>query len=349
MQVARQLTFMGPTEREMVDYLVGHLGAYRREVVVNYYVALKTRPFVIIAGPNDVDKMSLAQGFAEALVGRPSLQWCSLQAHPWWATHTGDASYLAVAHARFNALKLLDFVEAATAGEAAELTFFTGIERMSPAEVLCYFGDLPRGQLWRADGSTVRIHLPSNLYVTGTLETEHIGRPILSPEMYHHATLIQMERADCTPRVQRRSTLRWRPDWQQCLVGAAIRRCERARAKLAHILPKGHVPLAPLYELERRLGLSNFDLAPLVCEEAWLYLANSFASDGHGLFVEPVIENLRIAQDYVLVQSVLPRVCSLGAEAQKRWAEVTDYLAPHSPRAHAWAEYLTGHGAAGPS
>jgi hypothetical protein len=50
--------------------------------------------------------------------------------------------------------------------------------------------------------------------------------------------------------------------------------------------------------------------------------------------VEPVIENLRIAQDYVLMQSVLPRVRS-------QWAEVSGYLAPRFPRAYARVGHLS--------
>lgn len=83
MQIARQLTATAPAEHEMVDHLTGYLGAYPREVVVNYYVTLKTKPFVILTGPCEVDKMGLARGFAETLVGSDSLQCCSFQAHPW--------------------------------------------------------------------------------------------------------------------------------------------------------------------------------------------------------------------------------------------------------------------------
>jgi hypothetical protein len=52
--------------------------------------------------------------------------------------------------------------------------------------------------------------------------------------------------------------------------------------------------------------------------------------------VEPVIKNLRIAQDYVLMQSVLPRVSGQWAGAPGIWSEVSEYLAPRFPRAYAW-------------
>ncbi|MFQ5343417.1 MAG: hypothetical protein ACE5F6_17895 [Anaerolineae bacterium] len=346
MQTAWRLTATEPDEHEMVDHLAGYFGAYPREVVVNYYAILKTKPFVILTGPCEVDKMELARGFAEALVGSDSLQCCSFQAHPWWVTHTGDAGYFAAAHTQFTTLKLLDFIEAAAAGEAAGLAFFVDIERMSPAEVVCYFGDLPRGRLWRPGASTARIRLPSNLYVTGTLDVEQESRLVLSQDVYRHAAIIRVEHAHCAPQAEPRGMSRWRPDWQQCFINTAIRHHKRAREKLARILPKGHAPMAPVAELAHRLRASGLALAPLVCEEAWLYLANAFDHEGRGLFVEPAIENLRIAQEYMLVQSVLPRVRSQTTEA-RIWAEVADYLAPRFSRAHARAEHLSRNGAGG--
>nr|NIO74903.1 hypothetical protein [Armatimonadota bacterium] len=195
MQVSQRKTSTRPDEREIVDCLVEHVNAYQREVVVNYYVALKTKAFVILAGPPDVDKMCLAQGLAEILVGQPSLQWCLFQAHPWWTTRTGAPGYFAMAHERFNTVKLLDCIEAASAVEAMELPFFVGIERMSPAEVVCYFHDLPRGLFWQADASALQIRLPRHVYITGTLDVEEKEELVLGQEVYRHATVIQVDRS----------------------------------------------------------------------------------------------------------------------------------------------------------
>lgn len=337
MQVSQRQTSIGPDEHEIVDHLVEHIDAYQREVVVNYYVALKTKRCVVLAGPPDVDKMCLAQGLAEIVARQPGLHWCLFQAHPWWTTHSGSPGQFAVAHAQFNFLKLLDFIKLASASEAVGLPFFVGVERMSPAEVVCYFQDLPRGLVWRADASTLRIYLPENLYITGTLDVEE-DRWVLSQEVYRHATIVQVDRGHVPPCAGSREMSQRRPHWQPRFTGSAIRHGDEARAKLARILPSGHAPLAPLAELACRLGLAAF--SPLVLEEAWLYLANAFDGDGPGLFVEPVIENLRIAQDYVLVQSVLPRVSSQWAEAPGIWGEVSEYLAPRFPRACAWVEGL---------
>ena len=82
MQISQQRASTRLDEREIVEYLVEHLNVYQRQVVVNYYIALKAKHFVILAGPRDVDKMGLAQGLSGILLGEPSMQWCSFQAHP---------------------------------------------------------------------------------------------------------------------------------------------------------------------------------------------------------------------------------------------------------------------------
>ena len=218
MQISQRRRSIGLGEHEIVDHLVEHIGVYRREVVVNYYTALKTKQFVILAGPPDVDKMRLAQGLAEAMVGWPSLQWCLLQAHPWWTTQTGLPGYYAMAHTQFNAMKLLDCIDAAKSTETGGLPFLVIIERMSPAEVACYFQDLPSGLLWQADGSTRRIHLPRNLYVTGTLDVKDSDKLVLSPEVYHHAALIRLEHGHFAPSVEPRKPSHRSRDWQQRFV-----------------------------------------------------------------------------------------------------------------------------------
>lgn len=328
-------TPVGMDERELVDYLAEQAGAYRREAVVNYYVALKSKRFVILAGPDDVDKMRLAQDVAEALVGRSTLRWSCFQAHPWWATQTGAPDYFALAHARFNTLKLIDLIAMASGDEAQGIPFFAGIRRLSPAEMVCYFADLPRGCLWRADASTVHVRLPGNLYVTGTLDVGGDGEQgyLLDRDVRRYATVIRVGHDDLSFSGQPRRTSWPGVDCQRWFSRSAICRVDQARAKLARILPGDVEPLAPLDGLRNNLGIA--DLPPFVFEQALLYLANAFGSDGRGLFVEPAIENLIVAQDYVLVQSVLPHMIAQGSVTPESWDRMAATLAPRFPRASA--------------
>ncbi len=332
----------GNDERNMVDHFVERVGGYNREVVVNYYVALKSKRFVILTGSSALNKMRLAQGLAEVLVPQPSKQWSLLQAHPWWVTRSGDPARLAVAHARFSSLKLVDVIEEASASMASELQcpFFVGFERMSPAEAVCYFDDLPQNLLWRPDGAVAHIRVPNNLYVTGSLDVEEKDGLMPSQEVHRHAITIRLRQGDVTPFAEAKTQSEARPDWQAKFVGSAIQTGDQARAKLIKILADDLAPLAPLHELETLLGVEGF--SPSVNEEAWVYVANAFDADGHGLFVEADLENVAIAQDHVLAQTVLPHVISERLNSPRVQSdEVREYLAPRFPRAYAWIQRLS--------
>lgn len=324
-----------PGEREIVDHLVEHFDTYPRELVVNYYIALKTKHFVVLAGPPDVDKESLAQGLAEALVGRPGLQWSLIQAHPWWATRTRAPRQLAEAHARFNSLKVYDFIEAASASEHLGLpfSFLAGIKDMSPAEVVCYFEDLPRGLFWRADGTITRIDLPGNLFVTGTLNTTEHNMPLLSAQVHRHAIVIRLVPDRCAPASGPDGPSGPKLDWQQTLITSGVGGAEEARAKLSRILPGGCAPLVEMERFVRRLGLPR--LPSTAAADAWLYLANAFDLDGHGLFVDSVVENLTVARDYAMTQSVLPLISSRWLEAPQMRDTIGEHLVTRFPRAYA--------------
>jgi hypothetical protein len=114
-------------------------------------------------------------------------------------------------------------------------------------------------------------------------------------------------------------------DWRLRFVSSRIRHGNRARAKLARILPQHVQPLAPLDDLRRCLG--PVALPPIAIEKAWLYLANAFDNEGLGLFVESVAENLAIAQDHVLVQYLLPHVVAQNGERADMRSKARERLA----------------------
>jgi hypothetical protein len=219
------------------------------------------------------------------------------------------------------------------------MPFFVGIDCMSPAEAVCYFDDLPNNRMWLPDGRVVRVRVPHNLYVTGSLDVEDHEVMVLGPELRGQATTIRLLHDDAAPYGGARSRGEPRLDRQATFVRAAIRTADQARARLTQVLSDDGSLLGPLDEVTRRLGVQR--LSRTVYEEALLYLANAFDADGHGLFVESVPENLAIAQDYALAQSVLPHVVTGRLESSTvRHDELREYLAPRFPRAHAWMERL---------
>ncbi len=344
----QRLNSSDPGEREILDHLVEHFDSCSREVIVNYYIALKTKHFVILAGPPEVDKESLAQGLAEALVSRPGLPWNLTEGHRWWATDTEAPRQFAEADPRCSALKLETFLYAASTSErfGFPFSFLAGIKELSPAEIGCYFEDLPRGLSWRADGSPARVHLPANLFVTGTLNMNGGTMPFLGPGVHRHTTVVHLSPDHCPPAGRSGQPSRPKLRWQQAFVTSGTTNIDQARAKLSRILGDDCRPLSSIESLAHRLGVPR--LPPSVSTDAWIYLANAFDERGRGLFLDPVAENLVTAQDYVMAQSVFPAVGSRWTEGSWRWETVGDYLSGRFPRAYArCSAYSSTAGSAG--
>ena len=327
-------------EHELVDCFVEHMSDLRRELVVNYYVSLKAEPFAILVGPPDIDKMRLARGLCDVVSRRSDSHWREFGAHPWWATSTGSPAYFAAAHELFSEMKVSDALKQARAEERSGRPVFMGAAGISPAELVRYFDDLPRGLLWRGDGSATSVILPTNLYVTGTLDVADGNAGLMEAIGYCHATVIELGYDDLNSAQPGRESGH-ESGWEQTFAGSVIRDRDRAMAKLGAILGHDHAPpLAPIGELAKHIGLTR--VSPSVLDHVWRYLANAYGPDGGGLFSDSRHENLWTAQDLSLAQIVLPHLLGPGASMPDRWEGALGHLALNYPRAFARAEAMCG-------
>lgn len=152
--------------------------------VINFYVALKTKPLVVLYGLNSSGKISLIEQFS-AFVGHgknreylcpPGYQ--MLQGHPWWAENSQNIATFTDANMRFNSTKLLFMLSEAWRPENRQRLFLTCLSRISPAELFDFFCDLAsqisRGVLTHLGEHhfAMPIPYPSNLRLIGTMDTE---------------------------------------------------------------------------------------------------------------------------------------------------------------------------------
>jgi hypothetical protein len=295
------------------------------QILMNGYIALNSKRMVILRGARNSDTAHLVQSIASLMRVRPEEQ-CFLQAHPWWAVGTGAPGFWAMAHTQFNALKLRDFIDMATAYEAMARPFLVCMERLSPAELLCYFEHLPHGELWQPDGSTLPVRLPINLYLVGTLGHSEYADVLLDPAIYQYAVVISIPPVGET--VWQRCKERWRArhDGQREL-RSSVRTVEGAMRKLSSILPTGTPPLAPLAEVARRLRLTR--LPHWLLRDGWLYLSNAFDAFGAPLLARGAMENLSLAQDLFLTQTTLPYLMALGAGEVTAWEDQEHHHPKH--------------------
>src|SRR5262245_21177791 len=172
-------------EQELLDHILSvvHGSGYTfpRALIVNYYVSLKTNPFVILTGAEGRGKTELARLFAEALVGRDSPQYSLIPSAGVWPNGTGQDSYYRSIHEQFSSWRFLDLLQEAALPSNIHKAYFVCFDALHPDELEYYFATLlqvdPTGAKrlnlpgFPADR---QLTIPSNVYITATVNTaEH--------------------------------------------------------------------------------------------------------------------------------------------------------------------------------
>jgi hypothetical protein len=307
---------------------------FSRALVVNYYVSLKTNPFVILTGAEGRGKTEFARLFAEALVGRDSSQYALISGGAAWPSGTGEDSYYRSLQEHFSSLRFLDLLqEAAHPGNIGKL-YLVCFDALHPSELEYYFATLlhvtPEGEKrLNLPGFPTAIQpvVPSNVYITATVNIAEQSYT-LSRDVLRRAGLIEF-RAPSGPRpiVERRPWATPPPvGYQRLWLRAALHDVALARVRLAEILGGeqfGRLRSSP--DLARLLWRGGIVLTTQALHELTTYIANSFDEDGRGLFdPHDPWHNAHIAFDAQVVQRVLWRLRDSDDGELRR--DLADYL-----------------------
>lgn len=194
------------TEPEVLDFLMRYLEEsgflFRREVVLNYWISLKTKPFVILAGLSGSGKSKLPWLVAKALGAR----FAQVAVSPGW---TEDSDLLGYRNpldtsGRFQTTDFSNFLLEAAADQDDRLWIVT-LDEMNLARVEHYFAKFLSAMEGLEPGHrTVHLHngadpavpqsvsVPLNFFFTGTVnmdETTHT----FSPKVLDRANLIEFD------------------------------------------------------------------------------------------------------------------------------------------------------------
>jgi hypothetical protein len=328
------------TEQELLEHITRVFAAagtpVSRLLLANYYVSLKTNPFVALAGPPGIGKANFVATFAEALLGRDSGQYALIPAGAAWTGDTGERGYFRTVLERFTSLRFLDLLQDAAAPSGAGKAFLVCFSGLRPEEFSYYFGTLLRVD---ADGRKrltlpgVPLEqapvLPANLSITATVHSGDYGGA-LSAEVLRNAGLMHFR----SP--LRRGTTRRTPaapppvGYQRIWLRASARDAAAAEARLHALIGAEVGRLRPSPELARLLWRGGIVLSSRTLRELTLFVAGSFDELGRGLFdpADP-LNNARVAYDAQVVQRVLWKLHdSDDAELKHDLAAYLDRLAP---------------------
>jgi energy-coupling factor transporter ATP-binding protein EcfA2 len=272
------------------------------ETIANYHIALKTRPFVILAGLSGTGKSKLTQLYAEALGCASGDAYLRLAVQPNWTEERYLLGYLDL-NGKWRSEKLLRFLLQANRNRNA--LHFCCLDEMNLARVEYYFASmLSAMEEDREDQRTVtlygedttdveqsvpaRVKLTDNLAFTGTINIDETTQN-LSDKVLDRANIIELNTVAFDKLPEPGGVSPGAPV-APLVVSSAAWRGYRAQAP-------DQSRRAQLSELNKLLGRMRLGVGYRVLREVEWYLANSA-----GLLP------LETAFDLQVRQRILPRV-----------------------------------------
>lgn len=325
--------------RHVTDVIESSGYTFSRTLLVNYYVALKTNPFVVLTGAEGRGKTELAGLFAEALVGGGSTQYALIPSAGAPPEGGAEERRYRSPQEQFGSWRFLDLLQEAADPSNTGKAYLVCFDALLPNELEYYFATLldvmPDGRK--------RLNLPSfpaerrpivppNVYITATVNTTGYERH-LSRKVLRSAGVIEF-RVPAQRLEQLASGGRAAspppPGYQRLWLRAARRDVAAARALLLAVLgPDVVARLHSSADLQRLAWRLGFALKRQDLQELTMYIANSFDEQGRGLFdPRDPLRNARIAYDAQVVQRVLWRLRDTDdAELRRELSAYLDRLA----------------------
>lgn len=296
-------------EQQLILHLTAALEqTFPRTLLIAYYVALKTNPFVLLAGREGTGKAALATSFAAATIGTESGQFVTIGSDS-WTRHGSQSHYYRDIHERFGISQLLETLHEAALAENSGRLYLILLKGMTVEEL-----DLYTRRLLQVD-SAGKQHLalpdlpvdeqppwPSNCLITATLHTAEISH-MADRRLQRHIGQIALSPVLCSSRNPPTPPL---PPvgLQRTILTAPRHTPTTAAAHLRAILGRRALhKLRPSSEMTRRLRAGAASLNRVLRQQLLVYVANSFDREGRGLFdPNDPQRNAQIAYDAQLMQ-----------------------------------------------
>ncbi|HID54074.1 MAG TPA: hypothetical protein EYP41_18805 [Anaerolineae bacterium] len=272
--------------------------------LLNFYAALKSRPFLLLAAPAQTGKVALVHSLAQVIASGAAGQYHTMVGHARWASGSQNVSEFVEAQARFNTSKLLTLIEEAVRPENRNRLYIVCLTNISPAELHTLFS-VPGWQMWP---DMEPIPYPPNLRLIGTMDTDRFHW--WDSDLLSHTIVVpwageKMRLSGVSPKQP--DTQRARPFLHSC-----VRTEQTAFARLRRNLHGQRQAFAPLVQVMDILHKEDIHLPQMVMNQAIVFLANAWTVEDQGLFASASEENLDIALDLALAQVVLPWLAADG-------------------------------------
>lgn len=190
----------------IVDHVSSYMKSkgfyYDRQDIINFFLSLKTKPFVILSGISGTGKTKIVQWFAESLgATEENGQFTLIPVRPDWSDSSDLLGYVNI-QGEFQERPLIQVLE--KAAENPDKPYFVVLDEMNLARVEYYFSDflsIIESRKWEGREIVTsavlpesivgkRITIPSNVYVVGTVNMDETTHP-LSKKVLDRANTIE--------------------------------------------------------------------------------------------------------------------------------------------------------------
>ena len=297
------------------DYIKAKGFSYQDGLIENFYLSLKSKPFVILAGTSGTGKTRLVKLFAEAVGANTSNgRYKMVSVRPDWSDSSDLFGHVDL-NGKFIPGAIIDFVKRAELDSGHP--FFLCLDEMNLARVEYYLSDflsvietrdfqaghivsdpLVPGTYYGSDAAAAgkygTVPFPENLYVIGTVNMDETTFPF-SRKVLDRANTIEFSFVDLTPPTE------WAPGTPAPMnLGNGFLRTEHLL--LAQCADQQEVVNSYCLELQRLnriLQQANAHVGYRVRDEVVFYLLNNKIAD-------LLPENQ--AMDNEIIQKILPRI-----------------------------------------
>ncbi|QWI15413.1 DUF3578 domain-containing protein [Bacillus wiedmannii] len=193
-------------QQSIIDHVSSYIQSkgffYEKKDLINFFLSLKTKPFVILSGISGTGKTKIVQWFAESLgATEENGQFTLIAVRPDWSDSSDLLGYVNL-QGEFQERPLIKVLENADANP--NRPYFVVLDEMNLARVEYYFSDflsVIESRKWK-DGKIVtspvlpesitnkHITIPSNVYIIGTVNMDETTHP-LSKKVLDRANTIE--------------------------------------------------------------------------------------------------------------------------------------------------------------
>ncbi len=307
---------------------------FTKEEIANFYLSLKTKPFVILAGISGTGKTQLPRLFAQS-IGMEKEQLIQIPVRPDWTDASDLLGYTSLDNKYIPKALTLAIIEAVKDDNKSKPYFFI-LDEMNLARVEHYFSDfLSVIETRTRQGNEVitdliireedlknvtnnsefkGLHWPENLYLIGTVNMDETTHSF-SRKVLDRANTIEMNEVDLNWLKSNNST----PP-EKALVDNSFIKSEFINAidldENAQKLIKDEMKL--LFEVNDILKIADLHFAYRVRNEIAFYLIYA-ANDG--------VLDKDTALDFQLMQKILPRIHGSALRIQMVLVNLLNLLA----------------------